>query len=132
MYTRFLCSCLSLCIVCKYVCLCSSMFVCSYMYFLLSRFLYVNPISFSTLQRQNLPPGKPHSSLAFSSTAAMEGQCFFQDLGQGGAKRQYVIWWGGMALSTCTARGGESEPRGGKCSPPPPPERNPEGYSLLM
>ena len=30
-----------------------------------------------------------------------------------------------MALSTCTARGGESEPRGGKCSPPPPPERNP-------
>ena len=30
-------------------------------------------------------------------------QGFFQDLGQGGAKRQYVIWWGGMALSTCTA-----------------------------
>ena len=59
------------------------------------------------------------------------GQGFFQDLGQGGAKRQYVIWWGGMALSTCTAlpvpRGGESEPRGGKCSPPPPPERNPGG-----
>ena len=55
-------------------------------------------------------------------------QGFFQDLGQGGAKRQYVIWWGGMALSTCTAldpRGGESEPRGGKYSPPPPPERNP-------
>ena len=38
-----------------------------------------------------------------------------------------------MALSTCTAldpRGGESEPRGGKCSPPPPPERNP-AYLLL-
>ena len=32
------------------------------MCFLFSRFLYVNPISFSTLQRQNLPPGKPHSS----------------------------------------------------------------------
>ena len=47
------------------------MFVCLYMYFLLSHFLYVNPIPFSTLQRQNLPPEKPHSSLAFSSTAAM-------------------------------------------------------------
>ena len=70
MYTRFVCSCPSLCIVYKYVCLCSNMFACSYMYFL-SRFLYVNPIPFSTLQRQNLPPGKPHSSLAFSSTATM-------------------------------------------------------------
>ena len=31
-------------------------------------------------------------------------QGFFQDLGQGGgAKWQYVIWWGGMALSICTA-----------------------------
>ena len=49
--------------------------VCLFVYvFLLSRFLYVNPIlPFSTLQRQNLPPGKPHSSLAFSSTAAMVG-----------------------------------------------------------
>ena len=73
MYTRFVCSCLSLCIVCKYVCLCSSMLVCSYMYFLLSRFLYVNPNPFSTLQRQNLLPGKPYSSLAFSCTVVMVG-----------------------------------------------------------
>ena len=71
MYARFVCSCLSLCIVHKYVCLCSSMFVCSFFFW--SRFLYVNPILFSTLQRQNLQPGKPHSSLALSSTAAMVG-----------------------------------------------------------
>ena len=50
------------------------------MYFLLSRFLYVNPISYSTLQRQNLPPGKPHSSLAFSSTAAMVEYSFPSDV----------------------------------------------------
>ena len=52
------------------------------------------------------------------------GQCFFQDLGQGGAKRQYVIWWGAWLSQHANLpvpRGGESEPRGGKCSPPAPP-----------
>ena len=52
-------------------------------------------------------------------------QCFFQDLGQGGAKRQYVIWWGGMALSTCTAlpvpRRGARVSLGGANAPPRPP-----------
>ena len=28
--------------------------------------------------------------------------------------------------STASSKGGESEPRGGKCSPRPPPERNPD------
>ena len=58
------------------VCVFLFQYVCVFVYvFLLSRFfLYVNPgIPFNTLQRQNLPPGKPHSSLAFSSTAAMVG-----------------------------------------------------------
>ena len=36
----------------QYVFLCFSIFACLYMYFLLSRFLYVNPIPFSTLQRE--------------------------------------------------------------------------------
>ena len=53
-------------------------------------------------------------------------QGFFQDLGQGGAKRQYVIWWGGgggggggggMALSTCTALDNVAE--SGASSTPP-------------
>ena len=44
-------------------------------------------------------------------------QGFFQDLGQAGAKRQYVIWWGGMALSTCTALDNVAE-SGGILNPP--------------
>ena len=51
-------------------------------------------------------------------------QCFFQDLGQGGAKRQYVIWWGGMALnmhSTCQFQGGARVSLGGQMLPPAPP-----------
>ena len=53
---------------------------------------------------------------------------FLSGFGPRGAKRQYVIWWGAWLSQHANLpvpRGGESEPRGGKCSPPPPPERNP-------
>ena len=56
--------------------LCVSLFqyVCVFVYvFFVFLFLVCKPFPFSTLQRQNLLQGKPHSSLAFSSTAAMVG-----------------------------------------------------------
>ena len=59
-----------------------------------------------------------------SSAKSKPPQCFFQDLGQGGAKRQYVIWWGGMALnmhSTCQFQGGARVSLGGANAPPAPP-----------
>ena len=63
------------------VCVFLFQYVCVFVYvFLLSRFLYVTPISFSTLQRQNLPPGKPHSSLAFSSIVYSNGGVFPSDV----------------------------------------------------
>ena len=79
-----------------------------------------------SMKRHNkdLPP-QCYNFSPLGNYGTLDMQGFFQDLGQGGAKWQYVIWWGGMALSTFTnlpvPRGGESEPRGGKCSPPPPP-----------
>ena len=49
---------------------------------------------------------------------------FLSGFGPRGAKRQYVIWWGGMALnmhSTCQFQGGARVSLGGANAPPRPP-----------
>ena len=60
-----------------------------------------------------------HLCMLWTPMYVVDTQGFFQDLGQGGAKRQYVIWWGGTALSTCTALDNVAE-SGGILNPPPP------------
>ena len=54
----------------------------------------------------------------FVSGCLFQAAGFLSGFGPRGAKRQYVIWWGGMALSTCTALDNVAE-SGGILNPPP-------------